>query len=56
MSEKIVVMTEAELEELVFKAASKACSNLYNGLAKQFLYRQEDDMKRVLFELEELKH
>lgn len=55
---KLVVLTEKELEDLIYKvsydAANKATTSLYNGLAQRFLYNLEDDVRAILHEIEEM--
>ena len=43
------------LEDIVFKASSKACSNLYNGLVKAFLDRYDKDFETIIKEIDYLK-
>ena len=52
---RIVILTEAELEALIYKACNKATSTLYEGLAKRFLYQNESDMRLILAELDDIK-
>ncbi|WP_391116006.1 hypothetical protein [Psychrobacillus sp. L3] len=51
---RIVVLSEDELEQLVFNAARRACSNLYDGLAQRFFYSHDDYLKSIVTELEYL--
>lgn len=55
MADEIVILSKKELEEIVFKASSKACSNLYNGLAQALLYPMERDMRTILAELDDIR-
>ncbi|WP_286231291.1 hypothetical protein [Neobacillus mesonae] len=50
-----VTMTLDVLEKLVYQAATKACSNLYNGLVKQYLDRHDKDLETIISELDYLK-
>lgn len=51
---KLIVMSEKELEELIYKTVNRANSQLYDGLAKRFLHNFDDDIRAVLIELEDL--
>lgn len=51
---RLIVLTESELEDVIYRAANKATSSLYDGLAKRFMYQFEDDIRTILFELEEM--
>ncbi|MEH6957767.1 hypothetical protein [Neobacillus drentensis] len=50
-----VTMSLETLEDIVFKASSKACSNLYNGLVKAFLDRYDKDFETIFKELDDIK-
>ncbi len=58
--EKLVVMTEQELEELIervaYSAANRANNQLYKGLEQRFLHRLEDDMRVVIGMLDDIMH
>ncbi|WP_203246320.1 hypothetical protein [Sporosarcina beigongshangi] len=57
---EIVVMTKWELEEMIeracYKAANKATSSLFNGLAQRFFFQQEENIGKILYEIEEMNH
>jgi hypothetical protein len=50
-----VTMTIDVLEDIVFKATTKACGNLYNGLVKAFLDRYDKDFETIIRELDYIK-
>ncbi|MDN4607369.1 hypothetical protein [Sporosarcina highlanderae] len=56
--QELVVMTKQELEDLIervsYQAARKACSGLYDGLSKRFFCQWDKDIRRILYELEEM--
>ncbi|MFP5111848.1 hypothetical protein ACSU64_05650 [Bacillaceae bacterium C204] len=49
-----VTMSLETLEDIVFKASSKACSNLYNGLVKAYLDRYDKDFETIIKELDDI--
>lgn len=58
--EKLVVLTEQELEELIervaYGAANRANNQLYKGLEQRFLHKLEDDMRVAIGMLDDLMH
>lgn len=51
----IVILTESELEALIYKACNKATSTLFDGLAKRFMYQIESDHRLIIAELDDIK-
>lgn len=53
-----IEITKEELEELLeevaFKAATRACNNLYKGLERRYLLNMEDDNRALLQMVEDI--
>jgi hypothetical protein len=48
-------MTEDEIQELMYHAATGACNNLYFGLVNRFLAQFEEDLRLIIKEIDYIK-
>jgi hypothetical protein len=55
MKNEKIVMTKAELEELIFSQSSRASNNLYKGLCRAFLDQYNRDFETIIKELDYIK-
>lgn len=57
--DEVVNLTIGELDDLVYAAVSRVVSrannNLYNGLARSFLDRFDEDNRTIIEELDQIK-
>jgi hypothetical protein len=54
-NKRVIKMTEDEIQELMYHAATGACNNLYFGLVNRFLAQFEEDLRLIIKEIDYIK-
>lgn len=54
-NEEIVILTAKQLDDIVFYASRRACTNLYKGLTNAYLERFDSDLATIIKDIDYIK-